>query len=221
MSNCWFVRHNGHGVLSSQNGREMISSPFCSELSITASLLPRSSCSWRGPAWSPEEQQRAVRGSVLPPRSSPGWCAVVWLPCFLSPSLPPRTCPLLLCHPPGQRELSRRAPPALRGVPHGTGCGAERAQLAGTGASLCAHGLGLACVCISVLVFILLSGLRSFVHYFNAYVCFAATQSCEEKLLAWDSPGQTLELERARSEPLLTPVVPFVHSSAPCKLAAG
>ncbi|XP_077678175.1 calcium/calmodulin-dependent protein kinase type II subunit gamma isoform X5 [Eretmochelys imbricata] len=41
-----------------------------------------------------------------------------------------------------------------------------------------------------------------------------ATQSCEEKLLAWDSPGQTLELERAQSEPLLTPVVPFVFNSA-------
>lgn len=198
----------------------MISSPSCCELSITASLPPRSSCSWRGPAWSPEERQRAVRGSVLPPRSSPSWCAVVWLPCFLSPSPTlylPSCCSvaLLAC------VSSLRAPPALRGVPRGTGRGAERAQCAGTGASLCAHGLGLACVCISVLVFILLSGLRSFVHYFNAYVCFAATQSCEEKLLAWDSPGQTLELERARSEPLLTPVVPFVHSSAPCKLAAG
>ncbi|XP_064369919.1 calcium/calmodulin-dependent protein kinase type II subunit gamma isoform X8 [Dromaius novaehollandiae] len=44
-----------------------------------------------------------------------------------------------------------------------------------------------------------------------------ATQSCEEKLLAWDSPGQTLELERARSEPLLTPVVPFVLNSAPLR----
>ncbi|XP_010151944.1 PREDICTED: calcium/calmodulin-dependent protein kinase type II subunit gamma-like, partial [Eurypyga helias] len=42
-----------------------------------------------------------------------------------------------------------------------------------------------------------------------------ATQSCEEKLLAWDSPGQTLELERAQSEPLLTPVVPFVLNRAP------
>nr|XP_032634169.1 calcium/calmodulin-dependent protein kinase type II subunit gamma isoform X13 [Chelonoidis abingdonii] len=41
-----------------------------------------------------------------------------------------------------------------------------------------------------------------------------ATRSCEEKLLAWDSPGQTLELERAQSEPLLTPVVPFVLNSA-------
>ncbi|XP_048715013.1 calcium/calmodulin-dependent protein kinase type II subunit gamma isoform X1 [Caretta caretta] len=46
-------------------------------------------------------------------------------------------------------------------------------------------------------------------------LCFSATtQSCEEKLLAWDSPGQTLELERAQSEPLLTPVVPFVFNSA-------
>ncbi|GAB0192306.1 calcium/calmodulin-dependent protein kinase type II subunit gamma [Grus japonensis] len=44
-----------------------------------------------------------------------------------------------------------------------------------------------------------------------------ATQSCEEKLLAWDSPGQTLELERARSEPLLTPVVPFVLNRAPLR----
>ncbi|XP_010078385.1 PREDICTED: calcium/calmodulin-dependent protein kinase type II subunit gamma-like, partial [Pterocles gutturalis] len=47
-------------------------------------------------------------------------------------------------------------------------------------------------------------------------LCFSATtQSCEEKLLAWDSPGQTLELERARSEPLLTPVVPFVLNRTP------
>ncbi|XP_073208991.1 calcium/calmodulin-dependent protein kinase type II subunit gamma isoform X4 [Lepidochelys kempii] len=46
-------------------------------------------------------------------------------------------------------------------------------------------------------------------------LCFSATtQSCEEKLLAWDSPGQTLELEHAQSEPLLTPVVPFVFNSA-------
>ncbi|XP_032634157.1 calcium/calmodulin-dependent protein kinase type II subunit gamma isoform X1 [Chelonoidis abingdonii] len=46
-------------------------------------------------------------------------------------------------------------------------------------------------------------------------LCFSATtRSCEEKLLAWDSPGQTLELERAQSEPLLTPVVPFVLNSA-------
>lgn len=67
--------------------------------------------------------------------------------------------------------------------------------------------------------FILLSNFL-FVRYFNAYICFAATQSCEEKLHAWDSPGQTLELERARSEPLLTPVVPFVLNRAPCKLAA-
>ncbi|XP_052654978.1 calcium/calmodulin-dependent protein kinase type II subunit gamma isoform X3 [Harpia harpyja] len=49
-------------------------------------------------------------------------------------------------------------------------------------------------------------------------LCFSATtQSCEEKLLAWDSPGQTLELERARSEPLLTPVVPFVLNRAPLR----
>ncbi|XP_010216524.1 PREDICTED: calcium/calmodulin-dependent protein kinase type II subunit gamma [Tinamus guttatus] len=49
-------------------------------------------------------------------------------------------------------------------------------------------------------------------------LCFSATtQSCEEKLLAWDSPGQTLELERARSEPLLTPVVPFALNSAPLR----
>ncbi|XP_074855875.1 calcium/calmodulin-dependent protein kinase type II subunit gamma isoform X3 [Carettochelys insculpta] len=46
-------------------------------------------------------------------------------------------------------------------------------------------------------------------------LCFSATtQSCEEKLLAWDSPGQTLELVSAQSEPLLTPVVPFVLNSA-------
>lgn len=82
-------------------------------------------------------------------------------------------------------------------------------------------GVGAVCICTSLLVFILLSGFCLFVYYFNAYVCFAATQSCEEKLLAWDSPGQTLELERARSEPLLTPVVPFVLNRAPCKLAAG
>uniref|UniRef100_A0A7M4EK64 calcium/calmodulin-dependent protein kinase n=1 Tax=Crocodylus porosus TaxID=8502 RepID=A0A7M4EK64_CROPO len=44
-----------------------------------------------------------------------------------------------------------------------------------------------------------------------------STQSCEEKLLAWDSPGQTLELERAQSEPLLTPVVPFVLNSPPLR----
>ncbi|XP_053926869.1 calcium/calmodulin-dependent protein kinase type II subunit gamma isoform X5 [Cuculus canorus] len=49
-------------------------------------------------------------------------------------------------------------------------------------------------------------------------LCFSATtKSCEEKLLAWDSPGQTLELERARSEPLLTPVVPFVLNRAPLR----
>nr|XP_054493642.1 calcium/calmodulin-dependent protein kinase type II subunit gamma isoform X2 [Agelaius phoeniceus] len=49
-------------------------------------------------------------------------------------------------------------------------------------------------------------------------LCFSATtQSCEEKLHAWDSPGQTLELERARSEPLLTPVVPFVLNRAPLR----
>ncbi|MEE6488436.1 hypothetical protein FKM82_015230 [Ascaphus truei] len=40
-------------------------------------------------------------------------------------------------------------------------------------------------------------------------VYFTATQSCEDKLLAWDSPGQTLELERTQSEPVLTPVVQF------------
>ncbi|XP_029464861.1 calcium/calmodulin-dependent protein kinase type II subunit gamma isoform X18 [Rhinatrema bivittatum] len=44
-----------------------------------------------------------------------------------------------------------------------------------------------------------------------------ATQSCEEKLLAWDSPGQTVELERAQSEPILTPVVPFSLNSAPLR----
>ncbi|XP_041426324.1 calcium/calmodulin dependent protein kinase (CaM kinase) II gamma S homeolog isoform X18 [Xenopus laevis] len=41
-----------------------------------------------------------------------------------------------------------------------------------------------------------------------------ATQSCEEKLLAWESPGQTLELEPAQSEPMLTPVVPFSLSNS-------
>nr|XP_033796384.1 calcium/calmodulin-dependent protein kinase type II subunit gamma isoform X9 [Geotrypetes seraphini] len=44
-----------------------------------------------------------------------------------------------------------------------------------------------------------------------------ATQSCEEKLLAWDSPGQTVELERAQSEPILTPVVPFSLNGAPLR----
>ncbi|XP_029464854.1 calcium/calmodulin-dependent protein kinase type II subunit gamma isoform X12 [Rhinatrema bivittatum] len=49
-------------------------------------------------------------------------------------------------------------------------------------------------------------------------LCFSATtQSCEEKLLAWDSPGQTVELERAQSEPILTPVVPFSLNSAPLR----
>ncbi|XP_067393619.1 calcium/calmodulin-dependent protein kinase type II subunit gamma isoform X3 [Emydura macquarii macquarii] len=47
------------------------------------------------------------------------------------------------------------------------------------------------------------------------FPCFpVATQSCDEKLLAWASPGQTLELARAQSDPLLTPVVPFVLNSA-------
>ncbi|KAM3913162.1 calcium/calmodulin-dependent protein kinase type II subunit gamma isoform 4-T4 [Leptodactylus fuscus] len=41
-----------------------------------------------------------------------------------------------------------------------------------------------------------------------------ATQSCEEKILAWESPGQTLEVEQAQAEPLLTPVVPFSLSSS-------
>ncbi|XP_041426328.1 calcium/calmodulin dependent protein kinase (CaM kinase) II gamma S homeolog isoform X31 [Xenopus laevis] len=42
----------------------------------------------------------------------------------------------------------------------------------------------------------------------------STTQSCEEKLLAWESPGQTLELEPAQSEPMLTPVVPFSLSNS-------
>ncbi|XP_063290963.1 calcium/calmodulin-dependent protein kinase type II subunit gamma isoform X23 [Pelobates fuscus] len=42
----------------------------------------------------------------------------------------------------------------------------------------------------------------------------ATTQSCEDKLLAWDSPGQTLEIEHAQPEPVLTPVVPFSLSSS-------
>ncbi|XP_040293053.1 calcium/calmodulin-dependent protein kinase type II subunit gamma isoform X3 [Bufo bufo] len=42
----------------------------------------------------------------------------------------------------------------------------------------------------------------------------ATTQSCEEKILAWESPGQTLEVEHAQAEPLLTPVVPFSLSSS-------
>ncbi|XP_069609358.1 calcium/calmodulin-dependent protein kinase type II subunit gamma isoform X3 [Ranitomeya imitator] len=41
-----------------------------------------------------------------------------------------------------------------------------------------------------------------------------ATQSCEEKVLAWESPGQTLEVEPAQAEPLLTPVVRFSLSSS-------
>ncbi|XP_018080946.1 calcium/calmodulin-dependent protein kinase type II subunit gamma isoform X26 [Xenopus laevis] len=41
-----------------------------------------------------------------------------------------------------------------------------------------------------------------------------AAQSCEKTLLAWDSPGQTLELEPAQSEPMLTPVVPFSLSNS-------
>ncbi|XP_069836687.1 calcium/calmodulin-dependent protein kinase type II subunit gamma isoform X3 [Dendropsophus ebraccatus] len=41
-----------------------------------------------------------------------------------------------------------------------------------------------------------------------------ATVSCEEKVLAWESPGQTLEVEHAQTEPLLTPVVPFSLSSS-------
>ncbi|XP_077202275.1 calcium/calmodulin-dependent protein kinase type II subunit gamma isoform X13 [Paroedura picta] len=44
-----------------------------------------------------------------------------------------------------------------------------------------------------------------------------ATQSCEEKHLAWDSPGQTVELDRAQSEPDLTPVVPFMLNSPPLR----
>ncbi|KAL7990336.1 hypothetical protein Chor_013766 [Crotalus horridus] len=40
-----------------------------------------------------------------------------------------------------------------------------------------------------------------------------ATLSYEEKLLAWDSSGQTVELDRAQSEPVLTPVVPFAFNS--------
>lgn len=86
--------------------------------------------------------------------------------------------------------------------------------------SLCADR-GWGCVCLYFFVGFYFAFWFLFVYYFNAYICFAATQSCEEKLLAWDSPGQTLELERARSEPLLTPVVPFVLNRAPCKLAAG
>ncbi|XP_073452754.1 calcium/calmodulin-dependent protein kinase type II subunit gamma isoform X23 [Aquarana catesbeiana] len=41
-----------------------------------------------------------------------------------------------------------------------------------------------------------------------------ATQSCEEKVLAWESPGQTLEIEHAQPEPMLTPVVPFSLSNS-------
>ncbi|XP_063290952.1 calcium/calmodulin-dependent protein kinase type II subunit gamma isoform X12 [Pelobates fuscus] len=43
---------------------------------------------------------------------------------------------------------------------------------------------------------------------------YSTTQSCEDKLLAWDSPGQTLEIEHAQPEPVLTPVVPFSLSSS-------
>ncbi|XP_066475114.1 calcium/calmodulin-dependent protein kinase type II subunit gamma isoform X3 [Tiliqua scincoides] len=49
------------------------------------------------------------------------------------------------------------------------------------------------------------------------YSATTATQSCEEKLLAWDSPGQTVELDRAQSEPVLTPVVPFALNSRPLR----
>ncbi|XP_015280547.1 PREDICTED: calcium/calmodulin-dependent protein kinase type II subunit gamma-like [Gekko japonicus] len=49
------------------------------------------------------------------------------------------------------------------------------------------------------------------------YTATTATQSCEEKLLAWDSPGQTVELDRAQSEPDLTPVVPFMLNSPPLR----
>ncbi|XP_060092657.1 calcium/calmodulin-dependent protein kinase type II subunit gamma isoform X9 [Heteronotia binoei] len=52
------------------------------------------------------------------------------------------------------------------------------------------------------------------------FLCYSATtaiQSCEEKLLAWDSPGQTVELDRAQSEPDLTPVVPFMLNSPPLR----
>ncbi|XP_041424794.1 calcium/calmodulin-dependent protein kinase type II subunit gamma isoform X15 [Xenopus laevis] len=42
----------------------------------------------------------------------------------------------------------------------------------------------------------------------------STAQSCEKTLLAWDSPGQTLELEPAQSEPMLTPVVPFSLSNS-------
>ncbi|XP_033004444.1 calcium/calmodulin-dependent protein kinase type II subunit gamma isoform X9 [Lacerta agilis] len=51
-------------------------------------------------------------------------------------------------------------------------------------------------------------------------LCYSATtttQSCEEKLLAWDSPGQTVELDRAQSEPVLTPVVPFALNNPPLR----
>ncbi|XP_069466765.1 calcium/calmodulin-dependent protein kinase type II subunit gamma isoform X15 [Ambystoma mexicanum] len=41
-----------------------------------------------------------------------------------------------------------------------------------------------------------------------------ASQSYEEKLLAWESPGQTLELELAQSEPILAPVVQFSLNSS-------
>ncbi|XP_072281073.1 calcium/calmodulin-dependent protein kinase type II subunit gamma isoform X8 [Pyxicephalus adspersus] len=41
-----------------------------------------------------------------------------------------------------------------------------------------------------------------------------ATQSCEEKVLAWESPGQTVEIEHAQPEPMLTPVVPFSFSNS-------
>ncbi|XP_054838848.1 calcium/calmodulin-dependent protein kinase type II subunit gamma isoform X1 [Eublepharis macularius] len=49
------------------------------------------------------------------------------------------------------------------------------------------------------------------------YSATTATQSCEEKLLAWDSPGQTVELDRAQSEPDLTPVVPFMLNNPPLR----
>lgn len=77
-------------------------------------------------------------------------------------------------------------------------------------------GVDLYCQCNSYPAF-------CFYFYFNACICFAATAtlSYEEKLLAWDSPGQTEELDRAQSEPVLTPVVPFAFNSLSCKLAVN
>lgn len=187
---------------------------------LAVSLLPHSSCPLA---------LFGVLGSTislltpLPEWDLQWWGALLPFPLLASPTHPRAALSHLVfllssaLHP--QHHGARWAPGALL-LEVSRSSARGWASRAGWAAGVCVpSGWGCVCVCTSLLV--LLSGLRLFVYYCNAYVCFAATQSCEEKLLAWDSPGQTLELERARSEPLLTPVVPFVLNSAPCKLAAG